>query len=136
LTLAGATGQTSYAAGNTRQSNVGANYNFGVINVMGMYEWDRNGPLKATGWLVGAQVPVGVGQVRFAYSRYGSNKAGNPKAAKWAAGYIHPLSKRTALYTAVAYVSNDGSSASALNDAVTAPGESSSGFDAGIKHSF
>jgi hypothetical protein len=40
------------------------------------------------------------------------------------------------LYTAVAHVSNEGPSASALNGAVTAPGKSSTGFDVGIKHSF
>lgn len=136
LTVSGATGRTRYAAGDTRQSNVGASYNLGVVELMGMYEWDRNGPLKARGWLVGGRVPVGVGSIRVAYSRYDSDAAGSPTAKKWAVGYVHPLSKRTALYTTFAHVSNDGSSASALNGAVTAPGKSSNGFDLGIKHSF
>lgn len=136
LTVSGATGRTHYAAGDTHQSNAGASYNFGVVEVMGMYEWDRNGPLKARGWLAGARIPAGVGNIRIAYSRYGSDAAGSPTAKKWAAGYVYPLSKRTALYTAVAHVSNDGPSASALNGAVTAPGDSSNGFDFGIRHSF
>ena len=62
--------------------------------------------------------------------------AGSPEARKWALGYVHPLSKRTALYTAAAHVSNDGPSAQALNGAVTAPGKSSRGFDVGIRHNF
>lgn len=136
LTMSGATGRTRYAAGDTRQSNAGASYNFGVVEVMGMYEWDRNGPLKARGWLAGVRIPAGVGNIRLAYSRYGSDAPGDPTAKKWAAGYVHPLSKRTALYTTVAHVSNEGPSASALNGAVTAAGESSNGFDVGIKHSF
>lgn len=136
LTMSAATGRTRYAAGDTRQSNAGASYNFGVVEVMGMYEWDRNGPLEARGWLAGVRIPAGVGNIRLAYSRYGSDAAGDPTAKKWAAGYVHPLSKRTALYTAVAHISNDGPSASALNGAVTAAGDSSNGFDVGIKHSF
>ena len=136
LTVSGAVGTTHYAAGDVRQNNAGASYDFGVVQVMGMYEWDRNGATSARGWLAGALVPVGVGTVRLAYSRYGTDAASSPMAKKWAVGYIHPLSKRTALYTAVAYVSNEGASASALNGAVTAPGKSSNGFDFGIRHNF
>ncbi|HEU0201227.1 MAG TPA: porin [Burkholderiaceae bacterium] len=136
FTASGAVGRTRYAAGNVRQNNVGGSYDFGVVHVMGMYEWDRRGPISARGWLAGARVPIGLGAVRVAYSRYAADADGNPTAKKWAVGYVHPLSKRTALYTAAAHVSNDGTSASALNDAVTAPGKSSNGFDFGIKHSF
>jgi len=136
FTVSGATGGTRYAAGDVRQNNAGASYDFGVVHVMGMYEWDKNGPISARGWLAGARVPAGVGTIRVAYSRYGTDAAGSPTAKKWAVGYVHPLSKRTALYTAAAHVSNEGASASALNGAVTAPGQSSNGFDFGIKHSF
>jgi predicted porin len=136
FTVSGATGGTRYAAGNVRQSNVGASYDFGVVTLMGMYERDKNGPVSARGWLAGARIPVGVGAMRVAYSRYSTDAAGNPTAKKWAVGYVHPLSKRTALYTAVAHVSNEGPSAQALNGAVTAAGKSSNGFDFGIRHSF
>jgi predicted porin len=136
LTVSGAVGATRYAAGDVRQNNAGASYDFGVVQVMGMYEWDRNGAVSARGWLAGARVPVGVGAIRVAYSRYGTDAASSPMAKKWAVGYVYPLSKRTALYTAAAHVSNEGASASALNGAVTAPGKSSNGFDFGIRHSF
>ena len=136
LTMSGAFGRTRYAAGDVRQNNAGASYDFGVVQVMGMYEWDRNGPVSARGWLAGARIPVGVGAIRVAYSRYGTDAADSPTAKKWALGYVHPLSKRTSLYTAVAHVRNEGASASALNGAVTAAGKSSNGFDFGIKHSF
>jgi hypothetical protein len=53
-----------------------------------------------------------------------------------AVGYIHNLSKRTALHATYARVSNSGGAAQALNGAVTAAGRSSSGLDVGIKHSF
>ncbi|BAL24861.1 porin [Azoarcus sp. KH32C] len=136
LTMSGAVGRTFYAVGNVRQNNAGASYDFGVVQVMGMYEWDEKGPVNARGWLVGARIPAGVGAIRVAYSRYGTDAAGSPAAKKWALGYVYPLSKRTALYTAAAHVTNEGASASALNGAVTAPGKSSNGFDFGIRHNF
>jgi predicted porin len=136
LTVSGAAGRTHYAAGNTRQNNAGASYDFDVVQIMGMYEWDKNGAINGRGWVAGARVPVGVGAFRVAYSRYGTDAAGSPTAKKWAVGYVYPLSKRTALYTAVAHVSNEGPSTQALNGAVTGPGKSSNGFDLGVKHSF
>lgn len=136
FTVSGAVGGTSYAAGDVRRNNAGASYDFGVVNVMGMYEWDKRGTVSARGWLAGALVPAGAGYIRAAYSRYGTDAAGSPTAKKWAVGYVYALSKRTALYTAAAHVSNEGTSSSALNGAVTAPGQSSNGFDFGVRHNF
>jgi predicted porin len=136
FTVSAATGRTHYAAGDTTQRNAGASYDFGVVHLMGMVERDRNGLVSAKGWLAGAKVPVGVGFLRVAYSRYGSDAAGDPAAKRWALGYVHPLSKRTALYTAIARVRNEGPSAYGVNGARTAPGEGSSGFDFGMRHSF
>lgn len=136
FTVSGAVGGTSYAAGDVRRNNAGASYDFGVVHIMGMVEWDRKGDVSARGWLAGAMVPVGTGTIRTSYSRYGTDAAGNPVAKKLAVGYLHPLSKRTTLYTAAAHMNNEGTSASALNGAVTAPGQSSNGFDFGILHTF
>ncbi len=136
FTISGAVSATRYAAGDVRQNNAGASYDFGVVQLMGMVESDKNGAISAKGWLAGARIPAGPGAIRLAYSRYGTDAAGSPTAKKWAAGYVYALSKRTALYTAAAHVSNQGPSASALNGAVTAPGQSSNGFDVGIRHNF
>ena len=137
FTVSGAVSGTRYAAGDVRQNNAGASYDFGVVEVMGMYEWDKNGAINARGWLAGAGVPAGgVGVIRVAYSRYGADAAGSPTAKKLAVGYVHALSKRTALYAAAPHVSNEGTSASALNGAVKAPDQSSNGFDFGIRHNF
>lgn len=136
ITLSGAVGRTRYAAGDVRQNNAGASYDFGAVEVMGMAEWERKGGVKARGWLAGARVPVGLGSFRIAYSRHATDAASHPTAKKWAVGYVYSLSKRTALYAAAAHVSNDGASASALNGAVTAAGGSSRGFDFGVRHNF
>jgi predicted porin len=136
FTVSAATGRTTYAAGNVTQTNIGGDYDFGKIDVMAMYERDKNGAISGKGYLVGATVEAGPGYVRGSYSRYETDAATNPTAKKWALGYVYRLSKRTSLYGTYAHVSNAGSSASALNGSTTAAGGASSGFDVGLKHSF
>ncbi|SCK10754.1 Outer membrane protein (porin) [Variovorax sp. HW608] len=89
----------------------------------------------AKGWLIGATVPVGPGLIRASYSgvKYSDLPVTtaqlaqinqvfglkDPKADKFALGYVHNLSKRTALYATVAYVNNKDNS---LYSAVGSPG--------------
>ena len=92
--------------------------------------------MTGKGALIGGLIPLGAGQVRLAYSTYKTNAALTPKTKKIALGYVHNLSKRTALYTTFARVTNSGGAASALNGATTAANARSTGYDFGIKHSF
>ena len=136
-----ATSKTDYAAGDVEQSNIGGQWDFGVAQLMGQYSWDKNAAVKGKGWLIGGLFPIGAGQIRAAYSEYKVDlgAGADPKARKFAIGYVHNLSKRTAVYTTYARVQNkDGSAASAVPGAAGAPGinASSNGFDLGIRHSF
>jgi predicted porin len=131
-----ATGRTKYAAGNTRQSNAVATYNFGVAKLGLQVSRDKSGPATGKGWLVGGWLPVGPGEFLASFSRYETTAAGNPEGKKLALGYIHNLSKRTALYTTWARVKNSGGAATALNGSLTAPNTSSTGLDIGVRHSF
>jgi predicted porin len=131
-----ATARTKYAAGDTRQSNAVATWNFGVAKIGAQISRDKNGPLTGKGWLLGAWLPVGAGEILGSYSRYETTALGNPEGKKVALGYVHHLSKRTALYTTWARLKNGGGAALALNGATTAPNTSSSGLDLGIRHSF
>ncbi|WP_431275345.1 porin [Variovorax ureilyticus] len=132
----------------------------------------------AKGWLIGATVPVGPGLIRASYSgvKYSDLPVPaaaigtvnqifglkDPKADKFSLGYVHNLSKRTALYATVAYVNNkdnelygSGLSASgafyapatattglsannaAAQAAIGATRPTSSlGYDIGIRHAF
>jgi predicted porin len=131
-------GRTDYAAGDTVESNIGGSWNFGVAKLMGMYERDEAGAARGRGWLVGGLIPVGPGEVRVAYSRYTTDLGvgADPRTNKWALGYVHNLSKRTAVYATYAHVSNDNGAAASLNGSVTGINSSSSGVDLGIRHSF
>ncbi|MES2939269.1 MAG: porin [Pseudomonadota bacterium] len=128
--------KTNYAAGDVQQNNIGGQWDFGVAKLMGHYVKDESGALDGKGWLIGTLVPVGAGEIRAAYSRYRTDAAGDPTSKKFALGYVHNLSKRTALYATYARVKNSGGATQALNGAVTGANASSSGYDLGIRHSF
>lgn len=128
---------TKYATGDIKSTNIGGQWDFGVAKLMGQYARDRvSGGATGKGGLLGALVPVGPGEIRLAYSTYKTDAAGTPKTNKWALGYVHNLSKRTALYATYARVKNSGGAAQALGGATVTPNETSSGYDFGIRHSF
>jgi predicted porin len=128
--------RTDYAAGDVRQNNIGGQWDFGIAKVMAHISRDKNGTVDGKGWLIGGLFPVGAGEIRASYSRYETDAAGQPESKKFALGYVHNLSKRTAVYTTWARVKNDGGAAQGLNGAVTAANDSSTGLDIGIRHSF
>jgi len=124
--------------------NIGGQWDFGMAKLMGHYSSETrsnsafNAETDGKGWLIGALVPVGAGEIRVAYSTYKIDLANGaePEAKQLALGYVHNLSKRTALYTTVARVKNEGGSAVALNGAQAVVNNNSTGFDLGIRHSF
>ncbi len=99
---------------------------------------------KFTGWLLGVTVPVGAGLIRASYSggEFDFNNDIKPKVNKLALGYVHNLSKRTALYATVARLNNkDGASITVGGPAFYNPDgvftpKSSTGYDFGIRHAF
>ena len=128
---------TKYATGDIKSTNLGGQWDFGVAKLMGHYVRDRvSGSATGKGGLIGALVPVGPGEIRLAYSTYKNNLAGTPKTNKIALGYVHNLSKRTAVYTTYARVKNSGGAAQALNGSGNAANQNSTGYDFGIRHSF
>lgn len=100
--------------------NIGGSYDFGVVKVLG--EWSRvrdvrDGttalPARSTdlydGLVAGVNVPVGPGIIRASFARVKfRNGNGLPDSDasvnKLALGYVHNLSKRTALYASVARI--------------------------------
>ncbi|MGJ7503778.1 porin [Variovorax sp. ZT5P49] len=156
-----------YYAGTTTKTNtlnLGASYDFGPVKLFGELSKVKNKvdyevtPLAGgradtdvTGYLLGATVPVGAGLIRASWSHvkydlnapttlFGVNTP-DPKANKLALGYVHNLSKRTALYATVARISNKNGAALTVGGAsfVTTGGftpRSSTGYDFGIRHAF
>ena len=136
--------------------NLGASYDLGVVKLFGEVsqiknDFDNIGPVgldsvKVNGYLLGATAPIGAGLIRASYSVAkgdADGAAADPKASKFALGYVHNLSKRTALYATVAHISNkDGSNfttypgSNAVTGITGTANKSSNGYDFGIRHSF
>lgn len=138
-----ATGRTQYArtatAGDIQSSNIGVQYKLGGAQLLFGYFVDKVeslAPRTGKGASIGTIVPVGAGEVKAAWSYYGNDAGTQPKTKKLSLGYVHNLSKRTALYATLARVGNSGGATAALNGATTGANQSSSGWDLGLRHSF
>lgn len=107
---------------------------------------------ESKGFAIGALIPLGSGAVKVAYSRIeienGHGIGTEPRAAKFALGYVYDFSKRTALYTSVARLKNSrdrngggtltaaANRVSGISGAVAGVNTSSTGFEIGVRHSF
>lgn len=87
-------------------------------------------PKKYRGWLLGATVPAGVGQVRIAFGE--ASIGGNTFTRKLGVGYRHYLSKRTWIYTDIGH----DWKARGPNPAFPNVNAERTGYDLGIAHYF
>lgn len=135
--------------------HLGGSYNFGVAKLLGFYKETKfketglnagNDSTKFKTFGLGVTAPVGAaGEVRASYNHYRDSDAGETlKADQLSLGYVHNLSKRTALYGTYAYLKNknkDGDNLGLqLNGAMPGAGLSDSGaqhgLQVGIRHAF
>jgi predicted porin len=124
--------------------NLGTSYDFGPAKVSGYITQSRAAGLKVANYYLGGQVPLGQGFVRV--SCVNSNLSGTTAAGvntdandarQFAVGYLYNLSKRTAVYSNLVRVANQGASAVAVDKNPTlAAGKDSTGLDFGLRHSF
>jgi predicted porin len=139
ISAAVALGQTKYLAGTGKITtvNFGGSYDLGVAKLSALYDQDKNAltGLKGAGFLFGVNAPVGASEIRAAFSTY-KTKPGNAQTNKFAVGGVYNLSKRTAAYTTLAFLSNKNGAAQALNGATGVANKKSTGFDVGLRHSF
>jgi len=134
-------GVTKYEVGNWKATNIGGSYDLGMAKLMGFWQRQAFGGAKSTDVLIGALVPVGAGEIRASFMRKDASGGVDGDANQFALGYVHNLSKRTALYTTYARIKNKGSAASgsAYNVggvAATNGGSSNRGYEFGVRHAF
>lgn len=131
--------------------NFGASYKLGSVTLSGMFDTREfpalttdlaNGGKVRTQNLVmlGASAPVGTsGSARASFTKLRDDASAPKGAAQVALGYTYNLSKRTAAYTNVAYVTNeDLANYGARGGTGVAPvtGANYRAFDVGVRHSF
>ena len=125
---------------------LGGAYNFGVAKLLAFYKQTKykdvlvgdSEKLKTFG--LGVTAPVGAaGEVRASYNNYKISDD-NGKANQLSLGYVHNLSKRTALYGTYSYIENKDGLDFELNGAMGGAGlkdgEKQHGLQLGIRHAF
>jgi len=127
-------------AADVKTTNFGASYDLGMIKPALFIGEEKNAVAKVSAWEVSATAPVGSGVVRVAFSNYDLKNSPN-EATKFALGYVHDLSKRTAVYGTFARTTNKGTSALAvanngLTNAAANAGGKSTCYEVGVRHSF
>jgi predicted porin len=136
-------GRTKLAAFDDYETlNIGGQWDFGMLKLMGHIAREEAGLANRQenrSWLLGVLVPVGAGEIRASYARAEIDQAGaDPRGQQIALGYVHNLSKRTAVYTTYARTKNKNGGQAYFQSgrAATSVNGSSSGLDIGVRHSF
>ena len=118
---------------------VGGKWDVGIATLLGQYIEDKYSSRKAVIYNVGVTVPLGSSQIRVGYAAVNGKGPGVDRtdAKQFAVGYLYNLSKRTALYATAATIDNDGGAAYVVDSSPPlATGGRSTGYEAGIRHSF
>lgn len=123
---------------------LGASYDFGVVRVSGAWRRFSLGSPRQTNMIAAAVVPIGLGELKLSYvkadfdGQVGAANIGTADASQLGLGYVHNLSKRTALYATASRINNKGAAILTVpgGSAGPAPGGKSSGYEAGVRHSF
>ena len=128
-----------------KDTAVGGSYDFGVARVSLAWRRFSIAAAKQTNLLVGAWIPVGAaGEARLSWNRadlsgrVGATSIDANDAAQLGAGYVHNLSKRSAVYGTLARVSNKGAATFVIPGGPSrmAGGNTSTGVEFGVRHSF
>lgn len=152
LNIAAAQFITENATGNKRFKDqvLGTSYDFGVAKLdVAQRRWNF-GPDRTVNTQFGVVIPAGAGAFKLTYLRADQTGTTAAQSANDAtllgAGYVHNLSKRTALYGHVAAVDNKGTAVFAIpgGPAVSATttaanyfgGKKSTAYEAGLRHDF
>ncbi|WP_038489721.1 porin [Collimonas arenae] len=134
--------RTNNTAGNTGKATlIGGNYDFGMIKAFAAYAWNKgvrqDGSIShgadIRSGLIGITASIGdASTVMVSYIRLWDKVVSDANASQVAIGYVHDLSKRTALYASHSRLTNE-SNASYL---VATEGLTAHLFNAGIRHKF
>ena len=96
--------------------------------------------VDSTNLILGARIPFGASEVLASYIRKNDKTALNQDADQYAVGYTYALSKRTGLYSSLAFLRNTNGGTSQIGNASTVGNTTAAygtkAIDFGIRHSF
>ena len=131
-------------AGRFKDSVLGAHVDVANVKVSAAWRQFKYDQAKQAMVLLGAVATWGQHELKASWlkadlsGRVGANVIDSNDASQFGIGYVYHLSKRTAVYTTAANVSNDGAARYVITDgpAGMAGGGTSRGYEAGIRHRF
>jgi len=121
-----------------RLSSIGASYNAGWARFTTLVQHAKYLERRQQTTDLGISIPMGSGIVKANYIRADQRGAGTDAndAHQLSLGYVHSLSKRTALYSTFSRISNQGRQAFGLGGVTPPAGGSVRGIEFGMNHSF
>jgi predicted porin len=132
-------------AGAFKDAVVGGSFDFGPLRMSLAWRRFEVADARQTNLLVGAWIPVGaLGEAKLSLNRVdlsgrvGTADIGANDATQLGVGYVHRLSKRSALYGTLAQVDNEGRANFAIAGGPPGleGGNRSTGVEFGVRHSF
>lgn len=128
------------AIGDLKTVTVGARYKIGSLAVFGLYDRARSGLASRTqGLQMSLSWTMGSTELKASVAESSVQSAAGVDIGttrRLGVGAVHNLSRRTALYTSLARVTNRNGASTALNGSATAVNQGSHGIDVGIRHAF
>lgn len=122
---------------------VGGNAGFGPVRLTLAWRKFEYTTAEQTNLMLGAVWSHGLGDLKFSYvkgnlqGRVGTTVIDANDATQLGLGYVYSLSKRSALYASAARIANDGRGNFVIPGGPTlAAGGTSTGYEAGLRHSF
>ena len=146
----GKTSKTGAMTDDFTDFNAGLSWNMGFMTLMGYYGKADYAQEDQKQLGLGVTVPVGAGLLRASFNK-NSGKSATAQTDQYdnkqiGLGYIHNLSKRTAVYATYSSLNNGGSTVTGSNRVVSGQtgsgaagmlrGETSSGYEFGLRHIF
>lgn len=127
-----------------KDSVIGGSYRFGTVRVSGAWREFKQANAEQTNLMLGLLVPLGRHEIKASYvraemdGRVGTLAIGANGATQVGLGYVHNLSKRSALYAHAANLKNDGAATFTIpgGPAGMPGGGTSRGYEFGMRHTF
>jgi predicted porin len=120
--------------------NVGATYDFGFVKIYGLYNESKFDPKTLKTEELSFGIPVGVDAINGSYTHASYSGSATTEDVgsgnQYSIQYLHNFSKRTALYGGIAHISNKGGANFALGDVPVTAGNTVTGYNVGLRHSF
>lgn len=140
--VAASYGQQDVVGGKFKSTGLAGSYAFGPVKLIAHYYIDKVISAEEKRWLLGVNTTFGQHELRASYVRSdasgGTATFNAQDANQIALGYAYNLSRRTAMYAAVATVDNKGTATFTVpgGPAGITPGGKSTGYEVGVRHAF